>query len=79
MSNPIQRGYRKRIRKICGEGAKFQTKSQRLVYQVRTIIKKVGSSDLKILEIHEQINRESRQQDPNTIIDTLNAEEQKPS
>ena len=39
-SNPSQRGYRKRIIEIWQECASFQTTSQRLADQVRTIIKK---------------------------------------
>ena len=39
-SNPSQRGYRKRMIEIWQECASFQTTSQRLADQVRTIIKK---------------------------------------
>ena len=42
-------------------------------------IKKGWLSDLEILEINKQINRGSSQEDPNTIIDTLHTEKQKPS
>ena len=45
--------------KIWEECARFQTTSQRLADRVRTIIKK--SSDLEILEIHQKVNRESKQ------------------
>ena len=64
---------------IWEECARFQTKSITLDNLVRTKIKKDCLSDLKILEIHHQINRESRQQDPNTIIDPPNTEKQKHS
>ena len=47
-SNPSQRGYKKRMTEIWQECAKFQTTSQRLADQVRTIIKKGCSSDLEI-------------------------------
>ena len=57
---------------IWKECARFQTTSQRLVDQVRMIIKKGWFSDLEISEVHQKMNRESRQQDPNTIIDTPN-------
>ena len=53
-SNPSQRRYRKRMIEIWQECAKFQTTSQRLADQVRTIIKKVWFSDLEILEIHKK-------------------------
>ena len=56
-NSPAQRGYRRRMIEICEECTRFQTTSQRLVDQVRIIIK-------KILEIHQKINRESRKQDP---------------
>ena len=42
-SNPSQRGYRQR--KIWQECAQFQTTSQRLADQVRTLMKKGWSSD----------------------------------
>ena len=38
--NPTQRGYRKRMIGIWQECSNFQTTSQRLAKQVRTIIKK---------------------------------------
>ena len=46
-SNPSQRGYRKRMTEIWQERASFQTTSQRLADQVRTIIKKDGFLILK--------------------------------
>ena len=45
-SKPTQRGYRKRM--IWQEYSNFQTTSQRLADQVRTIIKKGWFSDLII-------------------------------
>ena len=59
---------------IWKECARFKT-SQRFASQVWTIIKKGWFSDFEILEIHQQINRESRQQEPNTIIDTPKQED----
>ena len=53
-TNPSQRGYRKRMIEIWQEYAKFQTTSQRLADQVRTIIKKGWFSDLELLEIHKK-------------------------
>ena len=47
---------------------------QRLADQVRMIIKKGWSSDLEILEIHQQINRKTCQRDLNTVTETLNTE-----
>ena len=62
---------------ILEESARFQTIKQRFADHVRTIIKKVWFSYLKILEIHQQKNKESSQQDPNSIINTQNTEKQK--
>ena len=73
-SNPTQRGYRKRMMEIWQELSNFQTTSQRLADQVRTIIKKVWFSDLEIIEIHQKIND---QQGCNTVTDTLNINKQK--
>ena len=64
---------------IWGECARFQTISQNLADQVSTIIiKNVWFSDLEILEMYQQINREPSQQDQDTIIDTLNTENKSP-
>ena len=60
---------------IWGEFYRFKT-SQRLAGQAWMIIKQGWFSDLEILEIHQQINGETCQQYPNTIIETLNTEEQ---
>ena len=73
-SNPSQRGYRKRMIEIWQECAKFQTTSQRLADQVRTI-KKGWFSVLELLEIHQKSNR----QNYNTVPDTSNGVEQKQS
>ena len=75
-SNLIQRKYRKRMIEIWQECASFQTTSQRITDQVRTIIKKGWSSDLEILEIHQKISNE---QDSNTISDTPSINKQKQS
>ena len=53
-SNPSQRGYRKRMIEIWQECSTFQTTSQRLANQVRTIVKKGWFSDLELLEIHKK-------------------------
>ena len=55
-SNPPQRGYRKRMIEILQEYACFQTTSQRLADEVRTILRKGWFSDLEIIEIHQKIN-----------------------
>ena len=78
-SNSTQRGNWKRRTEIWEECTRFQTKSQRLADQVKTIIKKGWFSDLEIFEIHQKINRESKQQDSNTITDTPNTEKQEHS
>ena len=52
---------------IWQEYASFQTTSQRLADQVRTIIKTGWFSDLEILEIHQKTNT----QDNSTVPDTL--------
>ena len=56
------------------EFARFKTISQRFAGQVRIQIKKVWFSDLEILEIHQQIHRETYQQAPNRVTETLNTE-----
>ena len=59
------------------ELSNFQTTSQRLANQVRTIIKKGWCSDLEIIEIHQKIN--DRQSGTNTLPGTLNNNKQKQS
>ena len=73
-SNPTQRGYRKRMIEIWQEYFIFQTTSQRLADQVRTIIKKGWFSDVEIIEIQQKIND---QRDNNSLPDTSNINIQK--
>ena len=56
----------------------FKTTTWRLPDQGKMIIKKVWFSDLEILEIHQQINRDPSQQGPTGVIETLNTEKQDP-
>ena len=74
-SNLTLREYRKKIIEIWQECARFQTTNQRLVDQVRTIIKKGWFSGLEILEILQKTNSESKQ-DANTISDTPSIDKQ---
>ena len=74
-SNPSQRRYRKRILEIWQERSAFQTTSQRLADQVRTIIKKCWFSDLELLEI----NQKTLKQNYNTVPDTSGSVKQKQS
>ena len=74
-SNPTQRGYRKGMVEIWQELSNFQTTSQRLADQVRTIIKKGWFSDLEIIEIHQKIK--DQQSSNNTLSGTSNINEQK--
>ena len=62
---------------IWQECASFQTTSQTLADQVRAIIK-VLFSDLEILEIHQETNKqETNKQDNNTVPDTSRVVKQK--
>ena len=61
---------------ICQECASFQTTSQRLSDQVRTIIKKSWFSDLEIQEIHQKTNDEL---ESDTILDTQSIDKQEQS
>ena len=72
-SNPSQRGYIKRMIEIWQECASFQTTSQRLADQVRTIIKKGWFSDLEILEIYQKTHK----QNYDTVPDTSSSVKQK--
>ena len=72
-SNPSQRGYRKRMIEIWLECLSFQTTSQRLTDQVRTIIKKGWFSVLEILEIHQKAPK----QNYDTVPDTSSGVKQK--
>ena len=74
-SNPTQRGYRKRMMEIWQELSNFQTTSQRLADQVRTIMKKDWFSELEIIEIHLKINDQERKD--NTLPGTSNINKQK--
>ena len=58
------------------ECTRFMTTSQRLANQAWVIIKKGWFSGLEISEIHQQIDTESCQQNPNMIFATINAEKQ---
>ena len=60
---------------IWQELSNFQTTSQRLDDQVRTIIKKGWFSDLEIIEIHQKIN--DQQSSNNTLPGTSNIIKQK--
>ena len=64
---------------ILEECSRFKATNQRLADQARTMIKKAWISDLEALEIHQQINWESRQQEIITIIDIRNNIKQEPS
>ena len=66
------------MREICEEFVRFHT-NQSFADQVQTIIKKRWFSDFGILEIHQQINWGTCQQDPNTVTETLNTEKLEPS
>ena len=59
---------------IWRELSNFQTISQRLADQVRTIIKKGWFSDLEIIEIHQKINNQCSN---NTLPGTSNINKQK--
>ena len=64
---------------IWAECTWFNTRSQRFADQARKILKKGWFSDLEILEIYQQINREIYQQEHTTLTETLNTEKQEPS
>ena len=61
---------------IWAESARLNTWSQRLADQARMILKKDCFSDLEILEIHQQVNREEYEKDLITQTGMLNAEKQ---
>ena len=71
-SNPSQRGYRKRMIEIWQEFASFQTKSQRLADQVRTIIKKSWFSDFEILEIHQKTHKQDNKYQTHQVSSNKN-------
>ena len=60
---------------IWQERSTFQTTSQRLADQVRTIVKKGWFSDLELLEIHPKTPK----QNYNTVPDTSSGVKQKQS
>ena len=62
---------------IWTETARFDT-SQRLADQTRKILTKDWFSDIKILEIYQQINWEEYQQDVTIRTETLNTKSQEP-
>ena len=76
-SNLAKRGYRRRMIEIWTEFDRFKATNQRLADQIRTITKSHWFSDLEILEIYQQIYRQTRQQTPTTIIETMNTEGQR--
>ena len=57
---------------IWSEFSRFKATIQRLTDQVRTITKNCWFSDVQILEIYEQIYRQTHQETPNTVTETLN-------
>ena len=59
-SNPIQRGYTKKIIEIWQECASCQKTSQILADLVKIIIKNGWFSALEMLEIHHKINNQTR-------------------
>ena len=65
-SNPSQRGCRKRMIEIWQERSTFQTTSQRLADQVRTIIRKGWFSELELLEIHKKTQKPNYNTGPDT-------------
>ena len=73
-NNPKQRGYSKRMMGIWQKHSNFQTTSQRLADQLRTIIKKGWFSDLEILKIYQKIN--DQQGSNNTLPGTSNINRQ---
>ena len=58
---------------IWAEFGRFKTKNKRLADQDKTIIKNGWFFDLEILEIHQQIYRQTHQQTPNTTTEILNS------
>ena len=57
---------------IWTEFGRFKVTNQRLDEQVRTITKNGWFSDLKKVEIHQQIYRQTHRQNPNTVTETIN-------
>ena len=71
-SNNAKGGYRKRKIKIWTEFGRFKTTDQTITDQIRTITKNGWFSDLEILETHQQIYRQTHQQSPTTVTETIN-------
>ena len=71
-NNPAKRGYRKRMIGIWTGFARFKKTNQRLADQVKTITKSGWFSDLEILEIHQQIYRQTNQETNNATTETVN-------
>ena len=71
-SSPDKRGYRKNMIEIWTEFGRFKATNQILADLVRTIIKNGWFSGLEILEIHQQIFRQTHQQTPITVTETIN-------
>ena len=78
ISNPTQRGHRKRMVEIWTKFARFNTTGQRLIDQGWMILKKSWFSNLEILERSQQVNWEKDQVDSTTRTDGLNTENQEP-
>ena len=71
---PFAKGTKKKNK----EFARFKITSSCLDDQIRMIIKQGRFSNLEILEIYLQINKETRQQDSNKVTEALNREKQNP-
>ena len=65
-NNPSQRSYRKRMFEVWQECSTFQTTSQRLADQVRTITRKGWFSDLELLKIHQKTLKQNYNAVPDT-------------
>ena len=67
------------MREIWEGRARSEITNQKLADHAWTIIKKGWFSDLEILEIHQQIDKESYQENNYTVIEALNTEKQEHS
>ena len=74
--NPAKRGHRKRMRENWTEFGRFKATNLRLADQGTTITKNGWLSDFEILEIHQQIYRQTHQQTPITETETMNTGKQ---
>ena len=52
---------------------RFKATNQKLVDQIKIIIKNVWFYDIEILEIHLQIYRQTHQQTPYIVTETMNS------